>query len=165
MTKTQAIRAIAKLYFAAAIAASFSHILTTAGNMGLTGWEQWSTPFMIDGIAIMGLAMRSAGFSTATQRIGFRTQMIAGALSLIANIAAATTPGGYVYGVGVVTLFVYAEWLSTKIESAEAEQERQAAAEIAAKRQAAAAKGAATRKRNARRQKAEDRALENILAR
>jgi hypothetical protein len=164
VNKNRVIAVIVRLYFAAAIIASFSHVITTSEKLGLTGWELWSTPFMVDGIAIIGLVMRSASFSSDTQRIGFRTQMVAGGMSLVANVAAAHTFGGYLYGVGVVALFVYAEWLSGKIESAESEQARIFAEEAAAKRASAVAKAAATRKRNARRRKTEARVLEEMLA-
>lgn len=163
MNATKIVRTVAKLYFVAAITASFTHIITAADKIGLSGWEMWSTPFMIDGLAIIGLVMRGEAFSRRTRKIGFRVQLTAGALSLIANVYAASNVGGMIYGVAVVTLFVASEWLGDKIESADVDR----AADATAKRTAAAQKAAATRKANkakaTRNRNAETRALEALL--
>lgn len=145
MNKVQIIKYITKAYFFAAMAASFTHLITAAEKAGLQGWEMWSVPFMIDGIAIIGLIMRGTEFSNATRKIGFRVQIGAGVLSLLGNVYAATNLGGAVYGVAVVALFILAEWLSDRIQSADVDK----AAATQTKRQEAAAKAAATRKRNA----------------
>lgn len=164
MQSAKIVRTIAKLYFLAALAASFSHIITASSKIGLSGWEMWSTPFMIDGLAVIGLVMRGEAFSRSTRKIGFRVQLTAGAVSLIANVYAASNLGGMIYGVAVVALFVGAEWLSDKIESVEVDR----AAELAAKRSAASSKAAATRKANkakaTRARNAETRKLEALLA-
>lgn len=167
MSKITVVQMIVKLYFLAAIAGSFTHIIESANKLGLTGWEMWSTPFMIDGLAIIGLVMRSTEFSTATQRTGLRTQITAGILSLAANVYAADTVGGYIFGVGIVALFLAAERLADKIESASAVREREAKESAAAKRSAAARKAAATRKANkakaTRKRKAEVKILEDMI--
>lgn len=162
------VQAIVKVYFVAAIAASFVHIIEAAHKIGLGGWEAWSTPFMIDGLAIVGMIMRGASYSKATRKIGFRVQIAAGSISLIANVYAADNLGGRIYGVAIIVLFLTAEWLADKIESAEAEQARQASKDAAAKRSAAATKAAQTRKRNAtaksRKRKAQTKILEEMIA-
>jgi hypothetical protein len=144
LNKVQVIKAIVKVYFVAALAGSFTHIITAAHKTGLVGWEAWSTPFMIDGLAIIGMVMRTAQFSQATRKLGLRVQAVMGGLSLVANVYAAHNAGGVLYGVALVALFLAAEWLSTQLEPASADQAR----DQAAKRKAAAAKGAATRKAN-----------------
>jgi uncharacterized membrane protein len=158
MTKTRIVKWIVKAYFFAAIAASFHHLITAAGKAGLTGWEMWSVPFLIDGIAIIGLIMRGPEFSAATRQIGFRVQIVAGVLSLIGNVFAANNIGQAVYGVAIVALFIFSEWLSDRIESVEVDH----AAAAQTKRQEAAAKAAATRKRNATKAKAVVKAAERI---
>jgi hypothetical protein len=145
LNKVQAVRGITKLYFVAALAGSFTHIITAAHKTGLVGWEAWSTPFMIDGLAVIGMVMRSEAFSQATRSTGLRVQAVMGLVSLVANVYAASTVGGVLYGVAVVALFLAAEWLTGQLAPASADQ----AAAVKAKRQAAAAKGAATRKANA----------------
>jgi hypothetical protein len=145
LNKVQAVRGITKLYFVAALAGSFTHIITAAHKTGLVGWEAWSTPFMIDGLAVIGMVMRSEAFSQTTRRTGLRVQAVMGLVSLVANVYAASTVGGVLYGVAVVALFLAAEWLTGQLAPASVDQ----AAEAKAKRQAAAAKGAATRKANA----------------
>jgi len=78
-------------------------------KLGLTGWEAWSAPFIIDGIAIMGMVMRGDEFSTHTRKIGFRVQLGMGLASLAANVFAAHSLGGIIFGVAVVAVFVLAE--------------------------------------------------------
>lgn len=145
MDKLRVIRVIVRAYFVAALAGSFAHVIEAAGLVGLTGWEKWSTPFMIDGLAIIGMVMRSASFSEKTRRSGFRVQCVMGLISLVANVYAAQTVGGVIFGVGIVTLFVAAERLVDNIESAQVDRDREAKA----KRQDAARKAAVTRKNNA----------------
>lgn len=153
------VRVIVKLYFLAALAGSFTHIVEAAFKIGLTGWEAWSTPFMIDGLAVIGMIMRTEAFSIRTRSLGFRVQVICGLMSLTANVYAAHNLGGVLYGVGVVALFLAAEWLTGQLESAEADRQREAAE----KRSQAASKAAATRKRNAAKKKTEVRKLEKIV--
>lgn len=161
MTKTTITKAIVRAYFIGAIAGSFSHLVTAAHKGGLVGWEAWSVPFMIDGIAILGLVMRSEDFSKRTRKIGFRTQCVAGLLSLTGNVFAAHNIGGAIYGVGIVALFLFAEWLSGNMESVKVDQE----AETTARRKAAAAKATATRRRNAAKARQEVKVLEGMLKR
>lgn len=160
LDRVKVIRAIVKLYFVAAIAGSFTHIIEAAFKIGLTGWEAWSTPFMIDGLAVVGMTMRSGDFSKATRKLGLRVQATMGAFSLIANVYAAHNVGGVIYGVAVVALFLAAEWLAERLESADADRAR----ELAERRSAASTKAAATRKRNATKRKRETRVLEGMLA-
>lgn len=145
MNKPQIVKVIAKAYFIAAIVISFTHLVTAARKGGLTGYEAMSVPFMIDGIAIIGLIMRGNEFSKAARKTGFQVQIGAGVLSLAGNVFAANNLGGAAYGVAIVVMFLLAEWLSDRIESADVDK----AAETATKRQEAAVKAAATRKRNA----------------
>lgn len=159
MNKVKTVKGIAKIYFFGAIAISFVHLVTAAHKGGLTGYEAYTVPVMIDGIAIIGLVMRGTEFSIATRKIGFRVQIGAGMLSLLGNVFAAENFGGAVYGVAIVAMFILAEWLSDKIESAEVDT----AAEQASKRQAAAQKAAATRRRNARQAKAVVKAAEQMI--
>ncbi len=162
--KVTAIRAIVKLYFVGAIVGSFIHIVTAAMKLGGHGIEAYSVPFMIDGIAIIGMVMRSQDFSKRTNRIGFKVQCGMGLLSLIMNVLAAHNLFGVLYGVAIVALFVFSEWLSDQIDPAsvdnrEAELAAVAAAELAvreaeaamlAKKAATSAKRAATIARNKR---------------
>lgn len=159
MNKVKAVKGIAKIYFFGAIAISFVHLVTAAHKGGLTGYEAYTVPVMLDGIAIIGLVMRGTEFSIATRKIGFRVQIGAGILSLLGNVFAAENLGGAVYGVAIVSLFLLAEWLSDKIESIEVDK----AAEVLNKRQVAAQKAAATRKRNARQAKAVVKAAEQMI--
>ncbi len=159
MTKLKVVKLIVKAYFFAALIISFSHLVTAADKGGLSGYEMYSVPFMIDGIAIIGLIMRGTEFSKATRSIGFRVQIGAGVLSLAGNIYAAHNFGGAVYGFAIVALFVLAEWLGDKIESSDVDRQ----AEVQAKRAESAKKAAATRKRNARKAKAVVAEAESLI--
>ena len=107
--KHKAIKLLVRAYMVAAIAASFSHILTSSHKLGLDGLEAWSTPFILDGIALIGMFMRGEEFSSRTRKIGFRVQVALGLASLAANIYAADSVGGIIYGIAVVGTFVLAE--------------------------------------------------------
>lgn len=150
MNKVKIVQAIVKLYFVGALAGSFVHIISAAEKLGLSGWEAWSTPFMIDGLALIGMVLRSEDFSAATRKLGFRVQMVMGAFSLIANVYAAKSIGGVIYGVMIVALYIAAEWITDRVESSQVDRDR----EQAIKRSEAALKAAETRKRNARTAKA-----------
>lgn len=150
MNKVKIVQAIVKLYFVGALAGSFVHIISAAEKLGLSGWESWSTPFMIDGLALIGMVLRSEDFSQATRKLGFRVQMVMGAFSLIANVYAAKNIGGVIYGVMIVALYIAAEWITDRVESSQVDRDR----ETAIKRSEAALKAAETRKRNARTAKA-----------
>jgi hypothetical protein len=159
MNKVSAVKGIAKVYFFGAIAISFIHLVAAARKGGLTGYEAYSVPFMIDGIAIVGLIMRGTEFSKSTREIGYRVQLGAGVLSLAGNVFAAENVGGAVYGVAIVALFLLAEWLSDRIESVQVDTK----ADATTKRQAAAQKAAATRKRNAAQAKRVVKAAEQMI--
>lgn len=146
MTKVTAIKLIVRAYFFAAIAGSFTHIIDAAAKTGLHGWEQYATPFMIDGLAIIGLIMRSEDFSKRTRKLGGWTQGIMGSFSLIANVYAAESTGGVMFGVAIVALFLAAEYLSDNIESVTVDQ---AAAAAAAQAETEAVEAAKRQQRNA----------------
>ena len=57
MNKVKIVQAIVKLYFIGALAGSFVHIISAAEKLGLSGWESWSMPFMIDGLALIGMVL------------------------------------------------------------------------------------------------------------
>lgn len=145
LSKFTLVKIIVKLYFLGALAVSFSHIVEASHKLGLHGWQAWTTPFAIDGIAVIGMVMRGEGFSAATRRLGFRVQLTAGLLSLACNVYAGSTTGERIYGVLIVVLFVFSEWLSDRMQSVSVDVERVQAA----KRSASAKQAAATRKANA----------------
>lgn len=164
MSKVAITKHIATAYFLLAIVVSFLHLVHAGIKGGLT-WEAYLIPFMVDGIAIMGKVMRGAEFSKHARRIGFRTQIIAGLLSLAGNVYAAYNVAGMVMGAAVVALFVFAEWLTDQIDSAEAEAAREAEAAIAAAKAAAVAKGQATRAANLRKAHSVVKGAEGITKR
>jgi hypothetical protein len=115
--KVQIVKVITKAYFFAAITASFIHLIEAARKGGLAGWEMYSVPFMIDGIAITGLIMRGKEFNKQTRTLGLKVQAGAGMVSLAGNVYAAHNLGGAIYGVAVVGLFLLMEWLSDNVNA------------------------------------------------
>lgn len=143
------VTAIVRLYMLGALAISFSHIITAASLLQLHGWQAYTTPFFIDGFAVLGMIGRSHRFEQATRRSGFRLQMAAGALSFACNIFAGHTVGERLYGALVVVGFVVSEWYGAKLAPAVIVTVEPTDAELlAAKRSASARQAAATRKAN-----------------
>jgi hypothetical protein len=138
------VASIVRVYMLGALAISFGHIVTASHMLGLTGWQAWTVPFAIDGFALLGMIGRSARFSADTQRTGFRLQIAAGAVSLVANVYAGHTPGERLYGALIVAAFIVAEWYAAKLRPAPVVIPTQAQ-----RRSASAKKAAATRKANA----------------
>jgi len=163
--KVRMARRIARSYFLLAIVVSFAHLIV-AGRKGGLDAQAYLVPFMVDGIALMGLLLRGEEFATRTRRIGFRTQIGASLLSLAGNVYAAHNAGTAVLGIAVVVLFIFAEWLTDarQIQSAAAEAAQLAAEAAAAKKAASQKKAQATRRRNARTRKVTEEALEALLA-
>jgi hypothetical protein len=134
MNKVKLVKGITKLYFVGALAGSATHIISASHHLGGEGIEAAVTPLMIDGIAIIGMVMRSEEFSKRTNKIGFVVQCIMGALSLTMNVLAgvfAKSVFGIMFGAALVALFIFAEWLGDQIEGREVD-ERAAQAAIAA---------------------------------
>jgi uncharacterized membrane protein len=179
--QTFIVRTIVKAYFLGALTLSFMHIVEAANKLHTTGWQIWCWPFMIDGIAVIGMVMRSKNWSSATNKIGFRVQLGAGTLSLAANIYAGNTTGDRMTGIGAVALFLFAEWLSDHMETRQAETKKIETAELEAiaalpspeelaaqARSERAKKAWETRRKNdakkARERKAQAKALEALVA-
>lgn len=141
---------IVRLFMLGAAAISFSHIIATSHALGL-GWEAWTVPFLIDGLAVLGMIGRSAKFAASTQRAGLRLMIGAGALSLACNVYAGHNLGQRLYGVLIVAGFVVSEWYAAKLRPATpapvvtAQPTRTLDPQVAAER---AAKAAATRATN-----------------
>lgn len=134
---------IVRLFMAGAAAVSFSHIIATSHSLGL-GWEAWTVPFLIDGLAVLGMIGRSIKFANATQRAGLRLMIGAGLLSLACNVYAGHNLGQRLYGVLIVAGFVVSEWYAAKLRPATTTTPA-----VDNKRSEAAKKAAATRKTNA----------------
>lgn len=176
---------ITKAYFIGALSISFTHIITSAHKMGGEGYEPYIAPFMVDGIALLGMHMRHEKYDDRTNKIGLWAQCSAGLVSLAMNVHAAHSLFGMLLGIGVVVLFLATEWMAgnirLRVDSEAAEKQTAAAAAIAWKaacshpkactseaqcdtKKAAKAKAAKTTARKARERKAQERALESLVA-
>lgn len=143
------VKTIIVAFMLGAAGVSFLHIVHTAEMLGL-GIEKWTVPFIIDGLAVLGLVGRSGKFAEATQRAGLKLMAGAGALSLAANVAAGANAGQRIYGALIVAAFITAEWYGGKLSPAPAAApaERIVSEEQAGRRSEAAKKAAATRAAN-----------------
>jgi len=108
---------IVRAFMLGAAAISFGHIVATSHALGL-GWEAWTVPAFVDGLAVLGLVGRSARFAGSTQRAGLRLMAGAGLLSLACNVYAGHNLGQRLYGVLVVAGFIAAEWYAVKLRPA-----------------------------------------------
>lgn len=143
MNKTYlATAGITRTFMVGAAAISTSHIIATSHSLGL-GWEAYTVPAFIDGMAILGLIGRSSRFAASTRRAGLRIMAGAGVVSLACNVYAGHNLGQRLYGVLVVAAFIASEWYSAKLCPAPAP-----APEVNP-RSEAAKKAAATRQSNA----------------
>lgn len=176
MSKVVIVKLIVKAYFLAALLGSFTHIVTAAEKLGLTGWEAVIVPFLIDGMFIIAMVLRGEVYGVRTRKIGLRVQVAMGALSLAANITAAETAGGVLLAGLLVGGMIFSEWLvdakqmktaaveAAELAAAEAARVAREAAEAAARRKAdGIAKAKATRARKARTRKVQVAALEELL--
>jgi len=130
---------ITKAYFFGALSISFTHIITSAHKMGGEGYEPYIAPFMVDGVALLGMHMRNEKYDDRTNKIGLWAQSTAGLLSLAMNVHAAHSLFGMLLGIGVVVLFLVTEWMAGNIRlrtDSEAEKAKAASAAAAAQAQA-----------------------------
>ena len=140
-----AAKAIALGLFGLGLGLSVSHIYGLFVLLGASAVTAAAMPFFIDGVALLGRLARSDKFAAKTRSTGLKVQVVAGTLSLIANVWAGETTGDKLGGVVAVVGYVFAEWFAEQLKPAEAEL----AQVKAPTRSAAAAKAAATRKANA----------------
>lgn len=150
-------KTIVRAFMVVAAAFSFKHILYTGEHhLQLDTAEYWALPFLVDGLAILGLIWRGEKYSTFTRRMGFWTQLTAGSLSLAANVAAGRSMGQKAFGIFVVALFLFTEWASGRVESRAAEVARQ---KVTAKRAADKARRDRTKRARSAANRAEARRI------
>ncbi len=134
-------------YLLAGVVFSFLHLQQAAIKAGGEGAEATATPFAIDGMFVIGMVMRTDGFSPRARKIGFRVMWFGAAASLIGNVFAAHNLFGYIWGAALPIFIIFTEWLSDpkQMESIESYDARVKAAEDAAAAAARAAEIAANR--------------------
>lgn len=133
-----------------AAAVSATHIVETARKLGLHDWQAYTTPALIDLVAIVGKLSMSRAFTQAFRRSGFRLLMVGATLSLSCNVYAGSNIGERAFGVLVVGAFMLLEHHATKAGRAAVVQVTDEVDEaLKAKRSEAGRKAAETRKRNA----------------
>lgn len=93
---------------------SASHIVDTAGTLGLSGWYRFAAVALIDFVAIVGKLSMHADFTKSFRTSGFRLLMAGGVLSLAANVYAGDNLGEKGFGVLTVGVFMMLEHHATK---------------------------------------------------
>jgi hypothetical protein len=143
------IRVVVWIFMIGAAAISTRHIVHVSQMLGL-GWESYTVPAFVDGIAVVGKASMLPRFSQRFRRSGFRLLMFGGLLSLAANVAAGSNWGQRAFGVLVVAGFMLLESHATKADRTAIAPAPVVEVDDAlkAKRSAAARKGAVTKARN-----------------
>lgn len=152
MDSFKIVKAIVRFFMVGAAAISFTHIVSFSQDLGL-GWEAWTVPFFVDGLAILGKIGMGKRFAEKTRAAGFKLLLGAGIISLFCNVMAGENTGQKAFGVLVVAGFMTAEWYAEKLEAAPAP-----APKVNPIRSEAAKKAAATRKKNAAAAKKAERA-------
>jgi hypothetical protein len=143
------ISAVVWLLLLLAAAVSATHIVGTAHKLGLHDWQAYTTPALIDLVAIVGKLSMAQCFSSAFRRSGFRLLMVGATLSLTCNVYAGENLGERAFGVIVVGAFMLLEHHATKGgRQAVIATESEVDEATKAKRSAAARKAAQTRARN-----------------
>ncbi len=138
---------------------SATHIVETARKLGLHDWQAFTTPALIDLVAIVGKLSMAQCFSPAFRRSGFRLLMVGATLSLASNIYAGTNLGERAFGVLVVGAFMLLEHHATKGgRQAVVETPAEVNEALKAKRSAAARKGVETKRANAAKRNGKPRA-------
>ncbi|MES2211018.1 MAG: hypothetical protein V4515_12700 [Chloroflexota bacterium] len=110
-----AIRAVVWIFMIGAAAISARHIVHVSQMLGL-GWESYTVPAFIDGIAIVGKVSMLVDFSHPFRKSGFRLLMFGGTLSLAANVFAGSNWGQRGFGVLIVAGFMILESHATKAD-------------------------------------------------
>lgn len=93
---------------------SASHIVDTAGTLGLSGGYRYAAVALIDFVAIVGKLSMHESFTPAFRKSGFRLLMAGGVLSLGANVYAGDNLGEKGFGVLTVGVFMLLEHHATK---------------------------------------------------
>jgi hypothetical protein len=145
-----AAKLITKAYFFGAMGVSAIHTIHSFQKMNLHTGEEFITPLGIDGLAFFGLALQSSKWSDSTNKIGLRIQIGAGIAQLAANVFAASSIGGMVFGLMIVGIYLLMEAIGPKLRTrAEVEAENAALAAAAAEKAEAEAAAAAREAKNA----------------
>lgn len=96
-------------FLAAAAVGSFNNIVGLAHDLGVSPGHAWTTPFLVDGIALMGKLLRSRHLAKTAHRAGLRLMIFGGVLSLTANVLHGHTLGDQIWGALLVVGFIVVE--------------------------------------------------------
>lgn len=107
---------IAWIVLVYAMVMSSSHIIETSFKIGLDGWAAYTSPILIDAVAVVGKLGRLERFTDATRRSSLRLLLFGGAMSLTANVYAGENLGQRIHGVLVVVVMIWIESHITKLK-------------------------------------------------
>jgi hypothetical protein len=173
ITRMIIVRAIVRGYFLAALYGSF-HNLIHAGYKAGMGADSPAVPWMVDGVAVLGILMRHPTFSAHSRKVGMCLIAFGASLSLVGNVFAASNAGQAGFGAALVGFYLVGEILSgpKHLQPARVDIDREAAAtaaqlaaEAAERKAAGIRKGQQTRRRNARIKAAETKLIDGMVNR
>lgn len=104
-----------------ALYVSKDHSTHVALWIGLSGYQAHTLFILIDLPALVGKVLQLHYFSAGTRKAGTRLTYISGSLSLACNVGSGVIDakiGAAAYGAFVVGMFLYLEYVLTKIKSA-----------------------------------------------
>lgn len=157
-THATALRAIAAFYLVGTLVLSYTHIVHLFQTWGLNDYQAYLVPLFIDGFAALGLLARHPSLDVRTRKLGTWLTITAGSMSLYANVAAADSKGGKIFGFLMVAGLIVAEVLAAKTKTAPVKPltpaQKGAMTRAANAKLTPAQKAARTRKANARKARA-----------
>ena len=106
-----------------ALYVSKDHSTHVALWIGLSGYQAHTLFVLIDLPALVGKVLQLHYFTPGTRRVGTKLTYISGSLSLACNVGSGAIDlaiGAAAYGAFVVGMFLYLEYVLTKIKSASA---------------------------------------------
>lgn len=117
-----------------ALYVSKDHSTHVALWIGLSGYQAHTLFVLIDLPALVGKVLQLHYFTPGTRRVGTKLTYISGSLSLACNVGSGWIDlklGAAAYGAFVVGMFLYLEYVLTKIKSASAVTRAKNAAPVA----------------------------------
>lgn len=95
---------------------SSTHIIEAAFKVGLSGFAAYTSPILIDAVAVVGKLGRLGRFTDETRRSSLWLFAFGGGMSLTANVYAGANLGQRIHGVLVVVVALWIESHITKLK-------------------------------------------------
>lgn len=99
------------------ITVSSAHIIEVAFKVGISDWQAWTAPLLVDAVMFAGKLGRLQRFTDETRRAALKLFMFGGTISLVCNVYAGFPSfGKMVHGLVVVVIMIWLESYVAKME-------------------------------------------------